>query len=242
MFHHHLKRHLTSRANSTVTEPTGPPTFSNSYTTTALTSILACAIPMIALIFLATISWALRYSMKNPRPINKVSGYRLQRYAPLFYIFLFLASLAEIATSSWLLCQYEYHRNYPNLGTRTGVTFLLFVACWTSVTAGVYSVLFIHPVWSQYSISSVGSQVLWIFVTWILWIVGSGLINAAVPSLLVKGSCANIVYCGQVRSLFALGVLESLTLTSSMLVVILLAWQSTRDILKPVDVPRKGQA
>lgn len=77
-----------------------------------------------------------------------------------------------------------------------------FTSCWTIITASVASFLFIHPDWSRQPISSIGSQALWIFITWILWILSAGLLNAAVPSLLVKRSCANIVYCGQIRSLF----------------------------------------
>jgi len=41
-----------------------------------------------------------------------------------------------------------------------------------------------------------------VFATWILWIVGTGLVDAALPSLLVKGNCRDIVYCGQIRTLF----------------------------------------
>lgn len=227
--------HLVHRAETT--QVTGPPAFSNAYTSTALTSILACAMPMMALIYLAGLSWVYRYSLENPRPINKVSGYRLQRFAPLFYIFLVLASLAEIAICTWLLCQYDVQHNYPNLGLRRGVIFLLFTSCWTLITAGVFSFLFVHPTWSRYPISSVGSQVLWIFVTWVLWIIGSGLVNAAVPSLFAKANCSNIVYCGQILALFALGVLECLTLSSSMLVVIWLAWQSTREVFRPTATP-----
>lgn len=73
-------RQFVRRADTT--QVLGPPTSSNTYTTTALTSILACAMPMMALIYLAGLSWVYRYSVENPRPINKVSGCRLQRFAP----------------------------------------------------------------------------------------------------------------------------------------------------------------
>jgi len=74
-------RQLVYRADTA--QVSGPPsTLSNAYTTTALTSILACAMPMMALIYLAGLSWVYRYSVENPRPINKVSGSRLQRFAP----------------------------------------------------------------------------------------------------------------------------------------------------------------
>ncbi|EKM78962.1 hypothetical protein AGABI1DRAFT_75535 [Agaricus bisporus var. burnettii JB137-S8] len=229
--------HYMPRADTNATAE--PLQFSSSYTSTTLTSIIACAVPMIALMFLAGISWVYRYSVQKPRPINKASGYRLQRFAPLFYILLVLTSLAELAISTWLVIQYNYQDNYPNLAALLAVRVLLFTSCWTIITASVASFLFIHPDWSRQPISSIGSQALWIFITWILWILSAGLLNAAVPSLLVKRSCANIVYCGQIRSLFALGVIQSLLLSCGMFVLMWLAWQSTRDILRPVDTPTK---
>ncbi|KAF9447415.1 hypothetical protein P691DRAFT_671571 [Macrolepiota fuliginosa MF-IS2] len=237
--------YLVSRANDTMEATVGPPDFSTSYTSTTLTSIIACAIPMIALMFLAGISWVYHHSLQNPKAINKASGYQLQRFAPLFYIFIVLASLAEVAISSWLLLQWDYHHNYPNPRIRAGARYLLFTACWTTATASIFSFLFVHPRWSRYPISSIGSQALWVLVTWIIWIVGSGIVNAALPSLLVKGSCMNIIYCDQVRSLFGKRPLilqypiDSVALTLSMAVMIWRAWQSTRDVLHTPNTPVK---
>lgn len=70
------------------------------------------------------------------------------------------------------------------------------------VTTSVYSILFIHPTWSKHPLSSVGAQAIWVFVTLVFWIVGAGILNGAIPSLLVKGQCYGIVYCGQLQSLF----------------------------------------
>lgn len=51
--------------------------------------------------------------------------------------------------------------------------------------------------------SSVGSQSLWILVTWLLWIIGAGILNgAAPPGVLVKNACGDVVYCGQIRAFF----------------------------------------
>ena len=102
---------LASRATN-ITGSAGPLSFSTSYASTTLTSIIACATPMIALMFLAALSWIYRYSVQNPRPINKVSGYRLQRFAPcklrtnksfaskfrssVFYCFLVFIGMAEV--------------------------------------------------------------------------------------------------------------------------------------------------
>jgi len=156
----------------------------------------------------------------------------VQRYAPIVYIFVVCSSLVELALATWLLLQYRFHHNFPNTEARTGTILLLFSASWTAVTAGAYSILFVHPTWSRHPVSSVGAQAIWVFVTLVLWIVGAGLLNGAIPLVLVKGQCSGIVYCGQIQSLFAVSVIEALTLTVGMAVLMWLAWQTTRDLLQ----------
>ena len=70
------------------------------------------------------------------------------------------------------------------------------------MTAGCYTVLFLHPAWSRYSISSIGAQALWIFFTWFIWVAGAATLNSAIPRLLVGGSCFGLVYCSQIQGLF----------------------------------------
>lgn len=50
--------------------------------------------------------------------------------------------------------------------------------------------------------SSIGTQAVWILTTWFLWIFGAAIVNLALPRLLVNGSCAGLVYCGQIQTLF----------------------------------------
>ena len=79
---------------------------------------------------------------------------------------------------------------------------------WTFFTAGIYSLLFLHPAWSRYSIASIGAQSIWLFVTWLFWIVGAGAINGSLPQVIDNGNCEGVVYCLQVRLLFTVAVLE----------------------------------
>jgi len=203
------------------------------YLSSSLTSVIACLTPMLALMYCCALFWTYRYAQRYPRPLNKTSGLRLQRYAPWVYVFLVFTSLAEISLGSWLLIQYRFYRNYPNVEAYTGIKLLLFSACWTTLTAGAYTLLFLHPTWSKQPISSVGAQAIWVFLTWVLWVAGAGIVNTALPSLLVKGSCDGLVYCGQIQTVVALSVLEILTLTGGMATMMWLAWQSTRNILRP---------
>ncbi|KAF9001571.1 hypothetical protein BDQ17DRAFT_1244386 [Cyathus striatus] len=167
-----------------------------------ITALVACITPMIGLLYFCALTWTYKFSRRNPRPLNKTSGVRLQRYAPLVYIFLVLSSLAEVAISSWLILQYRFHHNYPSIVVRNGTRFILFCASWTSGIGGAYSVLFLHPTWSRHPVSSIGTQALWVFITWIFWVAGAGTINTAIPTLLMRGQCDGIAYCGQLRSLF----------------------------------------
>ena len=53
-----------------------------SYFSTILTSLIACIASMLGFMYLAVLSWAWRYSMSNPRALNKTSGVLIQRHAP----------------------------------------------------------------------------------------------------------------------------------------------------------------
>jgi len=194
-----------------------------SYRSSTLTSLIACLTPMFGLMYLAVLSWAWRYSMSNPRPMNKTSGILIQQYAPSIYIFLVLVSLVEVAIASWLTWQYRFNHNYPNMGVRTGARLLLFTSCWTLLTAGAYSIVFLHSVWSKHPIASIGAQIIWIFVTLIFWIVGAGILHTAASSFLLhRGRCGpdGVVYCGQIRALFGIAVVESFMLAAGMLAML----------------------
>ncbi|TFK27464.1 hypothetical protein FA15DRAFT_586270 [Coprinopsis marcescibilis] len=200
------------------------------YLTTTITSLTACITLMISLSYLVALSRVYKYAQAHPKALNKVSGVWIQRYAPYAYVVLVLTSLCEVAIASWLLLQYRFHHNYPNVPALTAIRFLMFSSCWTTITAGAYSMLFVHPTWSKYPIVSVGSQSIWILVTWIFWIVGAGLTNGAVPRLLMDlTTCGDAAYCGHIRAVFAVAVVESLILTGGMATVMWLAWHSARD-------------
>ncbi|KAF8343539.1 hypothetical protein F5887DRAFT_1075661 [Amanita rubescens] len=198
------------------------------YYSTTFTSIIACLVPLVALIYLAIFSWFYHRARQNPKAVNKASGRHIQRYAPAVYMYFVFLSLVEVAFGSWLLLQYHYNRNYPRLETRNGTAVLLFSACWTTVTAAAYTILFIDPTWSTHPVASVGAQGIWVLFTWLLWIVSSGMINASVPSLLVKARCAGVAYCLQIQLMFAFSVIEAMSLTAALGVLAWIFWQSIR--------------
>ncbi|KAF8972249.1 hypothetical protein BDZ97DRAFT_1018524 [Flammula alnicola] len=170
-----------------------------SYLSSTITTLIACITPMIALMYLFFLSWTYQYARKNPRPLNKASGLWLQKYAPAVYVFLVLSSLTEVAFASWLVLQYRFNHNYPNVEFRSGTRLLLFASSWTSFTAGAYTLLFLHPRWSKHPVSSIGAQAIWIFVTWLFWVVGAGIVNTSVSAILDKDACRTVAYCAQIR-------------------------------------------
>ncbi|KAF8428871.1 hypothetical protein L210DRAFT_3118517 [Boletus edulis BED1] len=202
----------------------------------AISSIIAAVTPMLALIYFCPLYLLYRHSKRHPRTLNKVSGVRIQQYGPLIYIFLLFCSLAEVAVATWLLLQYKYNNNAPDSTTRTGVRFLLFAGCWTTVTSGTYTLFFLDPLWSRRPIASIGTQAVWVLVTWVFWVAGTGVLNRSLPPLFMNDSCQGVVYCGQLQTLFALSVLAILTLTFGMMVITWLVWSSVRYVRQPVVV------
>ncbi|KAI5998849.1 hypothetical protein EDD15DRAFT_213273 [Pisolithus albus] len=201
----------------------------------AISSVIAAVTPMLALIYFCPLYLLYRHSKRNPRPLNKMSGMRMQQYGPLVYVFLLFNSLAAIADATWLLLQYKYNNNAPDPMLRSGVRFLLFAGCWTTVTAGTYTLFFLDPIWSRRPIASIGTQAVWVLVTWVFWVSGTGLLDKSSP-LFTSFSCEGVVYCGQLKALFVLAVIEILTLTFGMLVIGWLVWQSARSIRQPMII------
>lgn len=93
-----------------------PPTSSNKppHTSGTISAVIATVVPLLAFIYFAALFGLYRYARRHPRPVNKTSGVRLQRYGPgarhanlLFpsthafpavYVFMVCSSLAEVCT------------------------------------------------------------------------------------------------------------------------------------------------
>jgi hypothetical protein len=56
----------------------------------------------------------------------------------------------------------------------------------------------------------VGTQAIWIFVTWLFWVIGAGIVNKTVLALVDDKVCASVAYCTQIRGLFGALSLPSL--------------------------------
>lgn len=69
-------------------------------------------------------------------------------------------------------------------------------------------VLFLHPTWSKGTLSSLGSQCIWAFVTWMFWTAGAATVDNAAPALL-SGNCSLFVHCHHLRTMFGKWSIET---------------------------------
>ncbi|TFL04291.1 hypothetical protein BDV98DRAFT_591120 [Pterulicium gracile] len=171
------------------------------------TPLLGALSPVLALAYLCALLWMYRFAKENPRTLNNCTGTKVQKYAPAVYALAVLSGLAGTALTIWLLAQYPYLREGPNVQTRVSIALLLFASLWTSLTSGAYSFIFLHPIWTTYPICSIGSQLLWILLSWIFWVAGAGSLGNGVPHLVPPAGNSSDTRCGGSEVEGALGVL-----------------------------------
>ncbi|KAJ7300730.1 hypothetical protein DFH08DRAFT_908043 [Mycena albidolilacea] len=201
--------------------------------TSGFTSILACMIPVLALAYIGGVLWTLDYGNRRRTPLDKRSSLASHRYAPIAYAFIVITSLVAVAIPSWILLQYSLNQNYPNPEAQIGMRLVLFAACWTSVTAATFTILFVHPKWTKHPICSIGAQSIWVLLTWTFWLASAAVLNHAMPQLFENDTCQHLVYCGHIRAIFAFSVLELAVFTGGMATMIWLAWCCARDVWYP---------
>ncbi|KAJ7679200.1 hypothetical protein DFH06DRAFT_1165974 [Mycena polygramma] len=208
--------------------PSDPDQASN--LTSGLTSVLACLVPALALLYICAVLWTLDYGNRRRTPLNKETSLASHQYAAIAYAFVVLSSLVVIAIPSWILLQYSLYQNYPNAEAKIAMRLVLFAACWTSVTAAVFTILFVHPTWSRRPVSSVGTQGIWVLLTWSFWLASAGVLNHTIPQLFDKDTCQRLIYCGHIRAIFAFSILELAVFTVGMVTMMWLAWRCARDV------------
>ncbi|KAJ7111950.1 hypothetical protein C8R44DRAFT_677605 [Mycena epipterygia] len=215
--------------------PSDPDQASN--LTSGLTSILSCLIPVLAILYIGGVFWTVDYARRRRDPLNKMfpPPTAARRYTPIAYAFVVTTSLVVIAIPSWILLQYSLHQNYPNAETRAGMRLVLFTACWTTVTAAIFTILFVHPTWSKHPISSVGSQSIWILLTWTFWVASAAVLISANPQLFNKDTCQHLIYCGHIQAVFVFSLLEIVVFTGGMILMMWLAWRCARDVWYPTS-------
>lgn len=204
-------------------------TMSANQTASAVVAVLTI---LLSLVYIVGLYYLYRYSGRYPRALNKASSVRLQKYAPMVWIFLIFTSIIEVAISAWILGVYRATGAYPSVEAWNGMILSLFSACWTLVFATIYLGLFMHPTLWQHPAVSVGSQAVWALITWCFWVACTAILNGALP-LATTGICLGIVHCSQIQALFAFAVIEMVTFTLAMFVLAYVMWRVVHE-------PRNG--
>ncbi|KAJ3822351.1 hypothetical protein F5880DRAFT_691194 [Lentinula raphanica] len=219
-----------------------------------LTSVISFLTTILGVVYLLTLLWVINISRMQPRALKRDFSRHLQRYAPFVYIFIVLTSLVEVlslcrsyllildsfglfqaACAFWLLVQYVHQQSFPSSSSRSALHLVIFCSCWTLFTAGVSTILFIHPIWSTHPIASVGSQSVWVILTLCIWFTGTTVLACSLPSQFLDPTCDSLVYCGQMRVLFALSLLETIALTGATITMLWIVRLSIREALKRVS-------
>ncbi|KAJ4477501.1 hypothetical protein J3R30DRAFT_226034 [Lentinula aciculospora] len=217
-----------------------------------LTSIISFLATILGVCYLSMLLWVINLFRMRPRVFKKDYSRHLQRYAPFVYVFIVVNSLAEAACAFWLFIQYIHQQTFPSSSSRSALELIIFCSCWTMFTAGVFTILFMHPTWSTHPVASVGSQTIWVILTLCVWVAGATILACELPSQFLTGRCASVVYCSQVRALFglcsislrvgdisfvceALSLLETIVLTGAMITMVWIVRQSIREALKRVS-------
>ncbi|KAJ7757698.1 hypothetical protein DFH07DRAFT_884850 [Mycena maculata] len=208
--------------------------------TSGLTSILSCLIPVLALLYIGGVLWTLDYAYRRRNSGQKMLPPTAHRYAPIAYAFAVTCSLVLIAIPSWILLQYSMHANFPNVRAQTAMRLVLFTACWTTVTATAFTIVFLHPTWSKHPIASIGTQSIWMLLTWAFWIASAAVLDGAIPQLFGESTCHKLVYCGHIRALYAFLIMELVAFTGGIVIMMWLTWRCARDIWYPTT-PRRSQ-
>ncbi|KAF7289602.1 hypothetical protein HMN09_01322300 [Mycena chlorophos] len=205
-----------------------------------LISVLACLIPLLAFLYVGAIFWTLDHAKRRRTPLSKTTTAPGSRYAPVGYAFLVLTGLVMIALPTWVLSQYGLHDNYPNNHILVALRLLLFSACWTCVTAAALTIITIHPTYSRHPISSIGTQLIWLVLSWAFWVSGAAVLSNSVPQLFVGSVCDALVYCRHLQAIQIFSLIEISVLTIGFVVFLWLAWRCAREVWHPA--PLSGPA
>jgi len=124
----------------------------------------------------------------------------VRRGHPVIFGLIIFFAIIEGAIATWLIVRFNQHHNTTNtIHTRTA--FLTFVSWWTVFFSLWYFVLFLHAPVGGSVLTSVGSHLLFLFITWVFWTAGAAAITAALGG---GNNCSTIdfelVYCNQLNA------------------------------------------
>lgn len=153
----------------------------------------------------------------------------VRRGHPVIFGALIVFGIVEVAISGFLVGRYNSRHDYPNTSVRDRSRFLLFCSIWTIFLGAFYLALFQQSPSNGTIMTSVGSHLLFLALTWIFWTAGAASITAA-----LKGghNCSklhyDLAYCNQLNALEGFAWVEWIFATLALAVTIALALRAVR--------------
>ncbi|KAL5495103.1 hypothetical protein ACEPAI_565 [Sanghuangporus weigelae] len=152
----------------------------------------------------------------------------IKRGHPILFGLIVFFAIIEACLATWLISRYDDHHNYPSVSVRDRTGFLTFTSWWTVLFASIYLGLFLHSS-SGSIVTSVGSHLVFLFITWVFWLAGAASITAAIDGGYNCGSLTfNLAYCNQLNALMAFAWIVWIFVTIAFLVVLFRGIQATR--------------
>lgn len=139
----------------------------------------------------------------------------ISRYHPILFGLIAATALALLGLTAWQRHQ-QHLFPYGGSGLTSRLDFLIFLSVWTFLFAAAY-IIFAHT--GKFgAIASHASHVLWLFVTWVMWLIGAALYHHRISQV---GCGTSHMRCQINRAIKALSWLEFALCFLTMLIIML---------------------
>jgi len=137
----------------------------------------------------------------------------VRRGHPTLLTLILLCALVEAIVTTWLVHEQNKHHNYVSTAAKHRTRYLVFVSWWTVVLTSLYLITYLVRA-AITSVSTIGSHMTFLFITWVLWTAGAASITAAFGGGVKCHSFIGVSYCREqdVMIAFAWAVWGLLTL------------------------------
>lgn len=136
-------------------------------------------------------------SLPPGRTMNSDTHMRMGH--PIVSSLIIFCSIIVLSISAWLTSCFTVDDNYFSLAERDRTRFLLFTSAWTIVFSVLYMLFFFYLPGSV--LGSVGSHIVFLFLTFIFWTSGATSITTVLGAELNSNTQRSIIYLDQLNAL-----------------------------------------
>ncbi|EOR00669.1 hypothetical protein E3P92_03073 [Wallemia ichthyophaga] len=145
---------------------------------------------------------------------------------PIYFGVLILFSIVLMSISAFLVDRYNSDDSFLSEGVSNTVRYILFCSLWTIVTASAYLVGFLAvPMGSGGVLLSVASHLIWVVLTFCIWLAGAAAITAELGGG-VSCKFADYTYCHHLNAILGLTWIDTVLIFLAMIVIIVISVRS----------------